>query len=273
MSHTRPEGQQSDEAARRVRRHVVEMAHEGGSSHVGSALSCSDILAVLYFDEMNVDSELPNEMTRDRFVMSKGHAGSALYAVLAVRGFISTDLLSTHYQNGSLLSGHVSHKGLAGIEFSTGSLGHGLSLASGLAHGQRLQSLSARTYVLLSDGECDEGATWEAAMYASHYGLANLTAIIDYNKLQSLGPVDETIRLEPLVDKWEAFGWEVTSTDGHDHARLRDVLARRFERPHVVVAHTIKGKGVSFMENEVLWHYRSPNSDEYARAMDELKRE
>ena len=260
--------------ARRVRRHAVNMTRAGKSSHVGSVLSMADIMAVLYGRILRVDPGNPTRADRDRFVLSKGHAGAGVYATLAERGFISTDELATHCQDGSRLSGHVSHKGVPGVELSTGSLGQGLSVATGMALAAKLDGKQHRVFVVQSDGECDEGSVWEAILFAGHHGLDNLTVVVDYNKIQSLAPVEETLRLEPFVDKWEAFGWAVKEVDGHDHAALTETLSTvPFERgkPSVVLAHTTKGKGVSFMENTVLWHYRSPQGEEFDAAMKELE--
>lgn len=260
--------------ARRIRRHAVNMTRAGKSSHVGSVLSMADIMAVLYGRILRVDPNDPQRADRDRFVLSKGHAGAGVYATLAECGFISTEELATHCQNGSRLSGHVSHKGVPGVELSTGSLGQGLSVATGMALAAKLDGKDHRVFVVQSDGECDEGSVWEAILFAGHHELDNLTVVVDYNKIQSLAPVAETLRLEPFVDKWEAFGWAVKEVDGHDHHKLTETLsAMPFEKgkPNVVIAHTTKGKGVSFMENTVLWHYRSPQGDEFEAAMKELE--
>jgi transketolase len=262
------------ELARRIRLHALRMTSRGGSSHVASALSCADILAVLYGSALRVRPWEPKWPGRDRFILSKGHAGCAVYAALAERGFFPREKLDTHYQDGSELSGHVSHKGIPGVELSTGSLGHGLAVAAGMALAGRLGGAAWRTIVLLSDGECDEGSVWEAALLAGHHGLDNLAAIIDYNKIQSLGPVAETLALEPLAGKWRSFGWAVRETDGHDHAALSGVLGAlpaEAGRPTCVIAHTIKGKGVSFMEDSVLWHYRTARGREYDAAAAELE--
>jgi transketolase len=261
------------ELARRIRRHAVEMTHLGKSSHVGSVLSMTDIIAVLYGTVMNLDPANPGWPGRDRFILSKGHAGAGIYAALAERGFFPLAKLRTHCQDGSDLSGHVSHKGIPGVEFSTGSLGHGLPVAAGMAKAAQLDAASHRVFCVLSDGECDEGSNWEAALFAAHHRLSSLTVVIDYNKIQSLAPVAETLALEPFADKWRAFGWEAREVDGHDHAALSQALATRAEaanRPLCVIAHTTKGKGVSFMENSVLWHYRTPQGAEYAEACREL---
>lgn len=255
-----------------IRRHAVNMTSTGQSSHVGAVLSMTDALAVLYGAVLNVDPDNPDWSERDRFILSKGHAGAGVYAALAERGFFPTDLLRQHYQNGSVLSGHVSHKGVPGVEFSTGSLGHGLGVGVGMAYAAKVDARSHRVFVLMSDGECDEGSNWEAALFASHHRLANLRVVVDYNKIQSIKPVAETIALEPFADKWRAFGWAVDEVDGHDHAALHAVFDKNgdADRPHCVIAHTTKGKGVSFMENSVLWHYRSPQGDEYDAAIQEL---
>lgn len=263
----------SENLARRIRRHAVMMTHLGKSSHIGSVLSMADIVAVLYGTVMRVRPNEPRWSHRDRFILSKGHAGAGVYAALAEIGFFAVEDLRFHYQNGSRLSGHVSHKGIPGVEVSTGSLGHGLPIACGMAMAARLDGLSHRVFCLLSDGECDEGSNWEAALFAAHHQLGNLTAIIDYNKLQSLASVADTLGLEPMADKWRAFRWSVKEVDGHDHAALGQALESSPEpgaQPLVVIAHTVKGKGVSFMENSILWHYRSPQGEELRRALDEL---
>lgn len=232
----------------------------------------SDIMAVLYGRVLRVDPERPDWPQRDRFILSKGHAGAAVYAALAHTGFMDVETLDQHYQNGSILSGHVSHKGVPGVELSTGSLGHGLGVAVGMAKAAMLKNAEHRVVCLLSDGECDEGSNWEAAMFAAHHRLRNLTAIIDYNNMQSLATVEETLALEPFVDKWEAFGWTVRDVNGHDHEAIANALAREpdDDKPLCVVCRTTKGKGVSFMEDAVLWHYRTPQGEEYDAAMGEL---
>ena len=254
-----------------LRRHAVRMCGRGGSSHVGSCLSIADIVATLYGEVLRVDPGDPGWPERDRFILSKGHAGACIYAALAERGFFPVDHLERHYRNGSNLSGHVSHKGVPGVEFSTGSLGHGLGVGAGMAMQLRRSGGDQRVFVLMSDGECDEGSNWEAILFAGHQRLANLCAIVDNNKLQSLGPVSETIALEPFANKWRMFGWAVHRIDGHDHGALRSAfVALSAERPTCIIADTVKGKGVSFMEDQVLWHYRSPQGEEFAAAMREL---
>ena len=264
----------SVELARRIRKHALRMTSKGGSSHIGAVLSMADIVAVLYADVMDYDVAEPRWANRDRFILSKGHAGAGIYAALAESGFFPVERLDSHYQDGSLLSGHVSHKGIPGVEFSTGSLGHGLPVGAGMAFGAKLDERAHRVYVLLSDGECDEGSNWEAILFAAHHKLGRLYAVIDYNKIQSLAKVEDTIALEPFVDKWVSFGWEVREVDGHDHAKLREVLSAPSVsgKPVCVIAHTTKGKGVSFMENTVLWHYRTARGDEYDRALAELEK-
>ncbi|MGJ0510287.1 MAG: transketolase [Methylocystis sp.] len=260
--------------AKRIRLHVVRMTNRGKSSHVGSALSIADIVAALYGAVLDIDPANPLKPDRDRFLLSKGHAGAAVYAALAETGFFDTGLLVQHYQNGSIFSVHVSHKGVPGVELSTGALGHGLNVATGMALAARRGGERWRAFALLSDGECDEGSTWEAALFAAHHRLDNLVAVVDYNKLQSLGPVEETLALEPFADKWRAFGWSVEEVDGHSHAQLLAAFGRlpfTAGRPSVVIAHTIKGKGVSFMENQVAWHYRTPLGADFDAAIAELE--
>jgi transketolase len=269
-----PTATTSTDTARAVRAHILRMTNAGKSSHVGSGLSCADILAVLYRDILMVDPAQPDRPDRDRFIMSKGHAGAAIYAVLAERGFLEPAMLSQHYGNGSLLSGHVSHVGIPGVELSTGSLGHGLSVAAGMAWRARQCAQGWRAYALLSDGECNEGSVWEAALFAAHHRLSNLIAVVDYNKLQSLTTTEQTLALEPFADKWRAFGWDLVEVGGHDHDQLAAALGvpRGAEpgKPRCVLAHTTKGKGVSFMEDQVLWHYRPPSDDELAAALEEV---
>jgi transketolase len=249
------------------------MTSSGGSAHVGSVFSMADILAVLYGKVLQVDPARPSWPDRDRFILSKGHAGAGVYAVLAECGFFPVEQLAQHCQDGSAFSGHVSHKGVPGVELSTGSLGHGLSVGAGMAYAAALDGKQHRVVVLLSDGECDEGSTWEPVLFAAHHKLSQLTVIIDYNKIQSLQAVADTIALEPFADKWRAFGWHVAEVDGHDHDALQRVLQtppNADRRPTCVIAHTVKGKGVSFMENAVLWHYRTARGDELAAAEREI---
>ncbi len=264
----------SEQLAWLIRRHGIEMTHLSGGSHIGSILSVADIMAVLYNDVAKVNPDNPKEPTRDRIILSKGHAGASVYAALAEKGFFDTEELKTHYQNGSRLSGHVSHKGVPGVEFSTGSLGHGLPVGAGMAMAAKKDNKNHSVFVILGDGECDEGSVWEAALVAHHYGLDNLIAIIDHNKMQSLDFCENTIKLSPFADKWKAFGWNVLDIDGHDHGALRNAMTQAKENrgaPTVIIANTIKGKGISFMENDILWHYRFPHDgEEYDGALKEL---
>lgn len=260
--------------ATRIRRHVLNMTHRGKASHVGTSLSMADLLAVLYGGVLRVDPACADWPDRDRFILSKGHGCAALYAVLAERGFFPLEWLDTFYQNGSRLAGHVTHTHVPGVEVSTGSLGHGLSIACGMALVAKRDGKSYRVFALLSDGECDEGSTWESALFAPHHRLHNLIAIVDYNKIQSLGHVKDVIDLEPLADKWRSFGWAVREIDGHNIAEVVDALSHipyEAGRPSCMIAHTIKGKGVSFMEDKLLWHYRSPQGQEFEAALAELE--
>ena len=259
-----------------IRRNGLEMTHLSRGSHIGSVLSVAEIIAVLYARVLNVDPKEPKKPDRDRLILSKGHAGSAVYAALAETGFFPVEQLKTHYANGSILSGHVSHKGVPGVEVSTGSLGHGLGVGTGMALGAKMDGAQWRTYVVLGDGECDEGSVWEAALQAAQYKLDRLIAVVDYNHMQSLATVDETLRLEPFEQKWKDFGWNAISVDGHD----TEALLKAFEwakenagsrKPSVILAHTVKGKGISFMENNILWHYRTPQGEEYDAALKELE--
>jgi transketolase len=260
--------------AKRLRIHAVKMTNAGKSSHIGSILSMIDILAVLYGDILLIDPDNPKLLNRDRFILSKGHAGAGVYAALAERGFFSIEKLAGHYQDGSYLSGHVSHKNIPGVEVSTGSLGHGLPIGAGMALAAKRDGKLHRIFVILSDGECDEGSNWEAILFASHHKLDNLVVIVDYNKLQSLASPAETLNLEPFNDKWKAFGWNVIEVNGHDHEQIKLAFAKAnhvISKPTCIIAHTTKGKGVSFMEDQVLWHYRSPQGDEFSAALTELE--
>jgi len=257
----------------RIRKHALEMTSRGKSSHIGSILSIADILGVLYSEVLNVDPKNPTDPNRDRLILSKGHGGAGIYAALAESGFFDPSQLAQYCQNGSIFSGHVSHRGVDGVEISTGSLGHGLGIGAGMALAARRDGKSWRVFVIMSDGECDEGSVWEAILFAGHHHLSGLIAIVDYNKIQSLAPVAETLTLEPFADKWRAFGWAVREVDGHNHVALLEAFSGLPDEsgcPRVVIAHTVKGKGISFMENTVLWHYRTAQGDELATARAEL---
>ena len=257
-----------------IRRHGVEMTHISQGSHIGAIMSVADILAVLYSGIANVTPANIKSDLRDRVVLSKGHAGAAIYAALAERGFFPVEELKTHYANGSRLSGHVSHKGIPGVEFSTGSLGHGVCVGAGIALAAKLDKKDYKTFVIVGDGECDEGSVWEMALFANHFKLNGLVVIIDHNKMQSLDFCENTLALSPFADKWKAFGWNVLDIDGHNHEELFDAMTKAkqsVDKPTVIIANTIKGKGVSFMENDILWHYRFPHDgEEYDGALKEL---
>lgn len=257
-----------------IKRHGVEMTHISGGSHIGPILSVSDIIAVLYNDVANISPENLHDEMRDRVVLSKGHAGAAIYAALAERGFFSIEELKTHYADGSRLSGHVSHKGIPGVEVSTGSLGHGVCMAAGMALNAKLCDMPYYTYAIVGDGECDEGSVWEMALFANQFKLNRLVVVVDHNKMQSLDFCENTLSLAPFADKWRAFGWNVFDIDGHDHDELRRAFAeakQSQDKPTVIIANTIKGKGISFMENDILWHYRFPHDgEEYDGALAEL---
>lgn len=260
--------------ARKTRADVLRMIHLAKSSHAGSALSMIDLLTVLYEKVLRVDPSRPDWVARDRFILSKGHACAGLYAVLAARGFFPKDWLNDFYRDGTRLAGHVTWNGVPGVEVSTGALGHGLPIGCGMALVGKRDAKDYRVFVMLSDGECDEGSVWEAALFAPHHHLDNLVVIIDYNKIQSLGAVNEVLALEPLALKWMSFGWSVHEIDGHDFDQIEAALNRAPEtdgKPTCIVAHTIKGKGVDFMENQVLWHYRFPNDEELQAALAQLE--
>ena len=262
------------ELARRIRVHAIRMTHRAGSSHVGSSLSLAELLAVLYRSVLRITPETIDDPDRDRLILSKGHACAGLYAALAECGFFPLDWLDDFYHDGARLPGHATAEGIPGIEVSSGSLGHGLGIACGLALAGKRDDRPFRVFTVLSDGECDEGSIWEAVLFAPHHKLDNLVAIVDYNKIQSLDRVEDVLGLEPLADKWRAFGWATREVDGHDVGQIEETLRGvPFEpgKPNCIVAHTVKGKGVSFMENTVLWHYRSPQGEEYQRALEELE--
>ena len=269
------EAPQFQELARRLRKHCLKLVHDAKASHLGSSLSIIELLVVLYSGILKAKPKQPDWCDRDRFILSKGHACAAHYAILAEMGYFPLEWLDTYYKNGSNLPGHATHSCVPGVEVSTGSLGHGLSLAAGMALVGKRDKKDYRILCLLSDGECDEGSTWESILFASHHKLDNLTAIVDYNKIQALGKVKDVLDLEPFTDKWRAFGWAVHEIDGHNVEEIQEALSQLpFEKgkPSCVIAHTIKGKGVSFMENKLLWHYRSPQDEEFEAAMRELEK-
>jgi transketolase len=261
-----------EERARAIRARIVRMAHAGRTPHVASALSCADLVAALYFEALRIDPAAPEDERRDRFILSKGHGCMALYAALAERGFFSEEVLDEYAREGGRLAEHPAPRCVPGIEAATGSLGHGLSLGAGLALAAKIRGQSHRVFVLLSDGECAEGSVWEAALFASARGLDNLVAIVDYNNWSAMGRTSPY--LEPLAEKWKAFGWSCVEIDGHDAGVIVAALSRvPFEpsRPAAVLAHTVKGKGVSFMEDDLEWHYRPPNDNDLKRALEEIE--
>lgn len=262
------------EIAKEVRKLAIQMAYNAHSSHTGGALSMADILVVLYSKFINITPENVKDEKRDRFLLSKGHCCASLYAILALKGFISKeDLLANYGKNGSIYFTHVSHL-INGVEISSGSLGHGLPVACGYAISSRAKNINFDTYCLVGDGELDEGSCWEAILFAAHQQLSNLCLIVDYNKIQSLGNVDEICNLAPLAEKFKTFHWNVIEINGHNFNEIENAFykfKKEQERPTVIIANTIKGKGVSYMENQLLWHYRTPNEEQLKQAMEELK--
>jgi transketolase len=259
--------------SRRIRARLVEMSHVAETPHLGSSLSCVDMLVAAYWGTLRVDPNHPLDPNRDRFILSKGHAATALYAVLAERGFFDPKLLDTYNEDGAALPEHPGLQCVPGVEAATGSLGHGLPIALGMALAARIQHRPTRCLVLMSDGECEEGSVWEAAMFAPAQKLDTVTVMIDYNKWQATGRSDEIMALAPLAEKWRAFGWDACEVDGHDLDALLAALRREPNgtgRPRAIICHTVKGKGVSFMEDDNNWHYRIPTADEVRKARMEL---
>jgi transketolase len=258
----------SHELAKNARRKILTSTHSARVSHVGSALSVVDILAVLYAKVANISPGTVSAVDRDRVIFSKGHAAAALYSILELTGFVSPGSMNDFCSNGSNFGGHVTHTGKTGVELSTGSLGHGLPYGLGIALGLKQTELSAKVFVIISDGECNEGTTWESALIANQFQLENLVVIIDRNRIQSLGHTEKIMKLEPLGEKWQKFGWQVREIDGHSHNEIEDAFQSQ-TGPLCVIANTVKGKGVSFMENQVSWHYKSLNDSELALALGE----
>ncbi|WP_163536317.1 transketolase [Gracilibacillus sp. YIM 98692] len=255
-----------------IRKSLLEMIYNAGSGHTGSSLSNVDILTLLYYDQMNVDPQNPNWSKRDRYIQSKGHAVESYYAILADKGFFSKNQLKNFSAFKSNLIGHPNNK-IPGVEMNTGALGHGLSCSVGMALAAKKDKDTYRVFTLLGDGELAEGSVWEAAMAASHYKLDNLIAIIDRNRLQITGKTEDVMSVEPLVEKWNSFGWEVMEVDGHDFKELKnvfDIIPTIKDKPTVVIANTIKGKGISLAENQAGWHHKVPSDEEYEVAMKEL---
>jgi transketolase len=258
----------SKRVARFSRVSALRMTHASKASHIGSSLSMIDILSVI----ATGTTLAQNGQLGDEVIVSKGHAAAGTYAVLAHSGYLSLDLLETYSANGSLLGGHVTSTHVNVINLSTGSLGHGLPFSIGRALAKKRMGVQGQSFTILSDGECDEGSNWEAALLASHLGLDNVSVVIDRNFLQSLKGTEETVRLEPLAEKWLAFNWDVSVVDGHSHEELHKAIFRRSNKPMLTIANTIKGYGVSFMENSVPWHYKSPNADELSKAIKEVEK-
>lgn len=259
--------------AAQLRGRIIEMCHAASSAHLGSSLSCADVLTAAYWHVLKVDPAHPADPLRDRFILSKGHAAMAIYATLAMRGFFPEAELATYNQDGGRLAEHPPANQLPGVEAATGSLGHGLPLAAGIALAGRIQGRDYRVFALLSDGENNEGSVWEAAMFAAGQRLENLCAIIDYNKWQATDRSNDVLALAPLADKWRAFGWDAVELDGHDVeglARIMQKVPNGSGKPVAIIAHTVKGKGVSFMEDDNNWHYRAPTAAEVALARAEL---
>lgn len=257
-----------------IREHIVNMSADANASHSGSALSAVDVITALYFEIMKIDPLRPLWPERDRFILSKGHGGASLYATLAERGYFPKAKLKTFCKDEGFLTTHPVIQNVPGVEATTGSLGHGLSIGLGMALAGKFDKKDYHVFVMLSDGECDEGSVWEAAMYAGFHGVHNLAAIVDYNKIQSFGRTEEVMNLEPFADKWKSFGWEVREIDGHDFGEILGALSAvpfKKGKPSCIIAHTIKGKGVSYMENKLEWHYRSPTGDLRGQALKELQ--
>jgi len=254
-----------------IKKSIVHMAYYSKASHVGSCLSIAEILYVLYFKVLNIDPDNPGKIDRDKFILSKGHASAALYATLAERGFFKKSYLDEYYIDTGRLPGHLDMQSVPGVEASTGSLGHGLSLGLGMAIANKQTKNPGLVYVLLGDGECNEGSVWEAAMLASTIKLDNLTVIVDFNGLQGFGRTNEVIEQTNMAERWQAFGWDVYKINGHGLNELEDVFRLQNQRPKAVIAYTVKGNGVSFMENKLEWHYKSPNLEEYHQAIKELE--
>lgn len=261
------------ELVKLLRKDILRIAMQAGEGHIASALSCVDILAILYFHIMNVDPRRPDWTNRDRFILSKGHACSALYAVLARRGFFSVQELTTMGQKGSIFGGHPDRDKVPGIEISTGSLGHGLSVGAGMALAAKRDKQGHHVFVVLGDGECQEGTIWEAAMFAPTQKLDNLVVVVDHNKLQAIDHIENVIDMSPFAEKWRSFGWQVKEINGHDHEQLMKGLSSlpfKKNTPSLIIAHTVKGKGVSFMENKIMWHARVTTDEEFKQALHEL---
>lgn len=257
--------------ATEIRKNIIEMIYESKSGHPGGSLSCADIMTYLYFEKMRIDEKDPKNLNRDRFVLSKGHAAPALYATLAEKGFFDKKELKSLRKLGALLQGHPDSKNIPGVDVSTGSLGQGVSNAVGMALGLKSDNKDSKVYVLIGDGELQEGLVWEAAMAAAHYKLDNIIAIVDYNGLQIDGKNEEVMTISPLDKKFEGFGWNVVICDGHDYDEIESAFdSVVYDKPTIIIARTVKGKGVSFMENQAGWHGQAPNEEQKNKAIKEL---
>lgn len=259
-----------EDISKEIRKSILKMNSKSFASHSGTALSTVDILTVLYFKIMNINPTNPTLKNRDKFILSKGHGSSALYATLAQRGFFNKSLLDGFYIDGGQLPGHLDKEAVPGVEISSGSLGHGLSIGLGMAISNKVDNLKNHVYVMCGDGELNEGSVWEAIMFAPQMKLNNLTMIVDYNKLQGYGKTNEVIDLEPLNGKLKSFNWDVIEIDGHDYEAIENALNQQTVKPKAIIAHTIKGKGISYMENQFVWHYKSPNEEQLKQALEEL---
>lgn len=257
-----------EEIAKKIRRNIINIANSSKSAHVGSSLSCVDILTTLYFDVLKLDTW----EKRDIFILSKGHAAMSLYSTLEVKGIITKKQLLGYYQNNGTLPAHLDKFTARGIEASAGSLGHGYNMAIGIAYGFKLKNSTRKVYTLIGDGESQEGSIWEGALYAPKYCLDNLTVVLDYNNLQGYGRACELCNYEPIKDKWEAFGWNVIEVDGHNFSQLKKAFYKKTnDKPKIIIAHTVKGKGISYMEDKLIWHYYIVTDELKKQAMEELK--
>jgi transketolase len=270
---SQPDASTLTHKAAKLRGEVILMSHRTGAAHLGSSLSCCDVVAAAYWHALRIDPSKPDDPDRDRFILSKGHAATALYGALAMRGFFPEERLKDYATDGSDFPEHPPANTLPGVEAATGSLGHGLPIGLGMAVSGRLEGRDYKVIALMSDGECNEGSVWEAAMFAAAQKLERVCVVIDYNKWQATARSNETLALDPLVDKWRAFGWDAQEVDGHDIDTLAQLMANvpnGSGKPVALIAHTVKGKGASFMEDDNNWHYRAPNADEVERAFEEL---
>ncbi len=263
---------QAQNTIKEIRKSILQMVYKAKTSHVGTAFSIVEILYALYFHVMNVDPENPKKSDRDRFILSKAHGSAALYATLAHKGFFPLEYLDQYCTNDGILPGHLDKDAVAGVEISAGSLGHGLPIAVGMAIASRAAQNGSQTYCIVGDGECNEGSIWEAAMLAASQKLDNLTVIVDFNKIQSFGNTEDIINQNNMTERWQAFGFQVYEVEGHNVAKLIKTFKAEFnEKPKAIIAHTVKGSGVSFMENNLAWHYKSPNDQELEQAIKEIE--